>query len=159
MQRSLCLVDPPESEIFKNTSPVGKVDSNINTVPFHSQKLVKFVDSTLSKHIHCQHTVAGVAIKYGKCHFIKSVMPRLSMPIMLHNPFQCLQGLHDSQSDALYNEVQTHNIVHQNTGSWINQKKSKCLSMSQHSDKCNPPSRTLGKVFDPLLVSWAGKTI
>ena len=95
-----------------------------------------------SKYSQTQPTVAGVPVKYGKCIPAKFSVYKPRDTVLLHNKFQCLQELNDSQDNT------GHNIVFTSQGlstednasvsfrdNYVHREKKK-----QRSEECKPPS-------------------
>ena len=78
-------------------------------------------------------TVAGVPVKYGKCVPAKCSVQVPISTVPLHNKFQCLQNLCDSQN------VVIHDVVY----SVLSAKFSNKNHAKQHSEECkSSPSRS-----------------
>ena len=87
----------------RTTSKVPNTTANNTTIA--SNILSKLVPK--SRNPQPCPTVAGVPVKYGKCIPAKYSVHKPRGTVSLHNKFQCLQELNDSQDNAGHNIVST----------------------------------------------------
>ena len=93
--------------------PVGPVSRTPSKVPSTTANNTTTASNVLSKvvvrsnHSQTHPTVAGVPVKYGKCIPAKYSVHKPRDTVLLHNRFQCLQELNDSQDNAGHNIMST----------------------------------------------------
>ena len=100
--------------------------------------------------------MAGVPVKYGKCVPAKYSVQVPTITVSLHNRFQCLQDLCDSQNVVILDINHTHRNVHkQHTNSVSNAAHGKQSHANQHLEECKPPPSCSDEMLQPLLADQA----